>query len=103
MNLPTNWQNPITALPGQLQANVNPLHLLPSRVDLSQARLDIQRALLDAGIERGTPVEVTSDGVIWDGHHAVRVAADKGILITVKVVRLRLNPKAASIMDLEVE
>lgn len=102
MNLPPNWQNPVTASPGQSQQNVNPLHLLPSRADLSQTRLDMQRALQDAGIERATPIEVTPDGVIWDGHHAVRIAAENGMLITVKVVAVRLNPTAASIMDLRV-
>ncbi len=102
VNLPANWQNPMTVSPGQLQSDVNPLQLLPSRADLSQMRLDIQQALRDAGIERGTPIEVTADGVIWDGHHAVRVAGATGKLVTVKVVAVRLNPTAASIMDLPV-
>ena len=102
MNVPPNWQNPITVLPGKLQSGVDPLYLLPSRTDLCQTRLDMQKALQDAGIERGTPIEVTPNGVIWDGHHAVRVAAEKGNLITVKVVAISLNPTAASIMDLPV-
>ena len=70
MTVPANWQNPITELPGHLQVNVNPLSLLPSRHDLSKVRLDMQQALLDAGLERHTAIEVTPDGVIWDGHHA---------------------------------
>jgi hypothetical protein len=100
MNLPPNWRNPITASPGQLQSGVDPLHLLPSRLDLEQTRLDAQRALQDAGIERWTPVEVTPDGVIWDGHHGVRVAAENGKQLTVKVVAIQLKPTAASIIDL---
>ena len=102
MNLPSNWQNPITASPGDMQPDVNPLHLLPSRSDLSQTRLDMQRALSDADIERWTPIQVSVDGVIWDGHHAVRVAAEKGDMIRVKVVAVKLNPVAASVMDLSV-
>jgi hypothetical protein len=101
-NLPRDWQNPITVSPGQLQLGVDPLKLLPSRVDLSRTRLDIQQALQDADIERGTPVEVTTDGVIWDGHHAVRAAAEKGKMVTVKVVAIHVNASAASIMDLSV-
>jgi hypothetical protein len=102
MNPPTNWQNPITASPGQLQPNVDPRLLLPGRHDLSRVRLDIQQALLDAGTERSTAIEVTPDGVIWDGHHAVRIAAEKGVLVTVKVVNARANPTASSILDLPV-
>jgi len=99
---PANWQNPITAPPGQSQANVDPLFLLPSRSDLSRVRLDMQQALLDAGTARSTPIEVTPDGVIWDGHHAVRVAAEKGMPVTVKIVNVKLNSTASSIMDLPV-
>jgi hypothetical protein len=102
MTFPPNWQNPITAPLGQYQTNVNPLSLLPSRKDLSQVRLDIQKALLDAGSERHTPIQVTVDGVIWDGHHAVRIAAERGIEVTVRVVNQKLNPTAASILDLPV-
>jgi hypothetical protein len=102
MNPPANWQYPITASLGQLQANVDPLLLLPSRSDLSRVRLDMQQALLDAGTDRSTPIEVTPDGVIWDGHHAVRIAAEKGIAVVVKVVNVKMKPAASSIMDLPV-
>jgi hypothetical protein len=88
--------------PGQFQSNVDPLLLLPSRSDLLQRRLDMQQALLDAGIQRTTPIEVTPDGVIGDGHHAVRIAAGKGLPITVKVVNVKVNPTASSIMFLPV-
>jgi hypothetical protein len=100
MTFPANWRNTITALPGQFQSNVDPVTLLPSRLDLSQVRLDIQKALVDAGTERSTPIQVTLDGVIWDGHHAVRIAAESGIVLTVQVVNQRVNPTAGSIMDL---
>jgi hypothetical protein len=97
--VPANWRNP---MPGQLQSNVNPLSLLPSRDDLLQVRLDVQKALMDAGSERHTPIQVTAAGVIWDGHHAIRIAAERGIDVTVKVVKQQVNPTAASIMDLPV-
>jgi hypothetical protein len=102
MTVPGNWQNPITAPAGQLQTNVNPLTLLPSRKDLSQVRLDIQKSLIDAGTKRHTPIQVTVDGVIWDGHHALRIAAELGILVTVKVVIQKATPTAASILQLPV-
>jgi hypothetical protein len=102
MTFPANWQSPIHVAPGQLQSDVDPHSLLPSRLDLSKQRLDVQQALATAGTERSTPIEVTSDGVIWDGHHAVRIAAEMGKLVMVKVVKVRQNPKASSIMDLVV-
>jgi hypothetical protein len=61
-----------------------------------------QKALLDAGIARHTPIQVTAEGVIWDGHHFARIAAAAGILVTVKVVNLKLNPTASSILNLPV-
>lgn len=48
---------------------IDPLILLPGRCDLSQVRLDMQQALLDAGIMRNTLIEVTSEGVIWVSEH----------------------------------
>src|SRR5947209_1315943 len=100
MAFPPGWSNPITAAVGEIQASVDPLSVLPSRHDLSQTRLDIQKALVDAGTERHTPIQVTEDGVIWDGHHAVRVAAERGAAVTVLVVNERANPTADSILDL---
>jgi hypothetical protein len=102
MALPPNWRSPISAPPGQWQADVNPLALLPSRRDLDRVRLDSQRALLDAGQERHTPIQVNTDGVIWVGNHAVRAAAETGTVVAVLVVDQKLSPAAASIMDLTV-
>ncbi len=75
MSIPAGWQNP------------------------SQVRLDIQQGLLDAGTQRSTPIRVTPDGVIWDGH---RLAAEQGTKIAVQVVKFKLTPTAASILDLPV-
>jgi hypothetical protein len=63
------WQTPITALPGQAQTGVDPLTLLPGRQDLWKARLEFQRSLILGAQRRLTPVLVTPDGVIYDGHH----------------------------------
>jgi hypothetical protein len=102
MAIPANWQNPITVAVGQSQTNINPLLLLPSRKDLSQVRLDIQKMLLDTGKDRYTAIQVTVDGVIWDGHRAIRAAAERQCEVTVQVVNQRANPAASSILDLPV-
>jgi len=45
---------------------------------------------------------VTTDGVIFDGHHAVRAAAEQGLRIDVQVVQFPQPPSADSILDLPV-
>jgi hypothetical protein len=45
---------------------------------------------------------VTRGGVIWDGHHAVRAAAEAGAMVDVLVVGITATPTAASILDLPV-
>jgi hypothetical protein len=96
------WQNPITSAPGQTQSGIDPLLLLPSRKDLVKTRLTTQHLLLSAGQDRSTPIEVTIDGVIWDGHHGVRAAAERGVSVTVLVVNGKASPTFPTIMDLPV-
>jgi hypothetical protein len=86
MSLPVGWQNPIIVPAGQLQKAVDARLLLPSRSDLIQLRLDFQRALRQMGRQRLTPIQVTVQGVIWDGHHAVRAAAERGETVDVLIV-----------------
>jgi precorrin isomerase len=99
---PAGWLNPITTQSGLSQVGVDPLRLLPSRLDLTQRRLDLQRALRATGQPRFSPILVTTDGVIYDGHHAVRVAAEDGITVDVKVVADSVPASAACILDLPV-
>jgi hypothetical protein len=76
--------------------------LLPSRSDLIRRRLDFQRQLLRHGTPRLTPIQVTTDGVIFDGHHAVRAAAEEGRLVDVTVIGFPVPATADSILDLPV-
>jgi hypothetical protein len=102
MTFPAGWMTPITVPPGQTQAGVDPRALLPSRHDLSRGRLEAQRALLLAGTPRLTPIQVTPDGVVWDGHHAVRAAAEVGRTVDVRVVPITVPPVVTPIMQLPV-
>jgi hypothetical protein len=45
---------------------------------------------------------VTTEGVIWDGHHAVRVAAENGETVDVRVVALLESPSGLTILQLPV-
>jgi hypothetical protein len=51
---------------------------------------------------RFTPVLVTPDGVIVDGHHIVRAAAEEGKLIDVRVIGYAQSPVGEMILDLPV-
>jgi hypothetical protein len=100
MSAPEGWTNPITRQPGELQTGVAPARLWPSRPDLASARVEFQRSLLRTGSPRYTPIQVTIDGVIIDGHHAVRAAAEEGLTIEVLISALPVKGRSETILDL---
>src|SRR4051794_15980253 len=100
MEPPPGWSNPISVGPGQTQQGVDPMLLRPSRPDLVRARLEAQRSLLLGGHVRATPILVTIEGVIVDGHHAVRAAAEERRLVDVAVTPLPVAASAPTILDL---
>lgn len=102
MSLPPGWQNPILVLSGQMQKAVDARLLLPSRSDLIQMRLDFQRGLRQTRRPRLTPIQVTNQGVIWDGHHAVRAAADDEETVDVLVVDAFAPASGLTILQLPV-
>jgi hypothetical protein len=102
VDAPADWQNPITMTPGIIQTNVDPLQLRPSRGDLTAKRSEIQRQLRLAGVARFTPIVSSREGVIIDGHHAVRAAAEEGRTIDVMVSNFVVPAQADSILDLPI-
>jgi hypothetical protein len=54
------------------------------------------------GKSRYSLIEVTIDGVIWDGHHGVRAAAEMGLAVEVKVVNAAVKALGLLILDLPV-
>lgn len=102
MSVPASWQNPIVVPAGQIQKAVDARLLLPSRSDLIQLRLDFQRGLRQTGHPRLTPIQVTIQGVVWDGHHAVRVAAEFGETVDVLIVDADVPASGMTILQLPV-
>jgi hypothetical protein len=100
MSAPDPPSNPIQAKPGDVQHDVDPALLLPGRADLSRKRLEFQRSLIRSNRERFTPIQVSRNGVIIDGHHYVRAAAEEGRRVDVFVSPLPAVSKAGSILDL---
>ena len=76
--------------------------LLPGRRDLVRFRLEYQRRLLLSGTTRLAPIQVTLEGVIFDGHHWVRAAAEEGKTVDVLVVDQSVQAMANSILVLPV-
>jgi hypothetical protein len=94
------WRNPIVVGPGKQQTDVDPSQLRPARGDLIRSRVEFQRSLIRGRRARLTPIQVSEQAVIIDGHHYVRAAAEEGILIEVVVSSLSALPKAGSVLDL---
>jgi len=102
MDSPADWQNPINTTPGLIQTSIDPTTLRPGRTDLIATRLGFQRQLLLSGQTRFTPILVSREGVIIDGHHAVRAAAEEGRTIDVMISALVVPAQGDSILDLTV-
>jgi hypothetical protein len=100
MSSPDPAGKPIHAKPGDIQHDVDPAMLLPSRVDLSRKRLEFQRGLILSNRARFTPIQVSTDGLIIDGHHYVRAAAEERRRVDVLVSPLPAPARAGSILDL---
>jgi hypothetical protein len=102
MGLAPKDPSPISAPVGQMQEGVDPMRLQPAREDLVRSRLEYQRTLLLKGLPRLTPIQVSREGVIADGHHAIRAAAEQGNTVSVLVSALTIGGRPGSIMDLPV-
>ncbi len=75
-----------TAIAGDSIPGVDPATLTAGRRELIQSRLEVQRDLLRQNTKRFTPIIVTEDGVIYDGNHGVRAAAETGEVVDVEVI-----------------
>ena len=59
-------------------------------------------AVIKNGIERNTLIQVTKDGVIYDGHHGVRAALEMGKYIDVEIVPQTIMPSNIPISKLPI-
>lgn len=50
-----------------------------------------------------TPIQVPVQGVIWDGHHAVRVVAERGETVDVVIVNAMAPASGLTILQLPVK
>jgi hypothetical protein len=94
--------DPAAAIPGQVLTGIDPASLRAGQQTVLDAnRLEVQRDLIRRGIRRYTPIEVTSEGIIADGHHGCRAAAEAGKPVEILIVLYELEA-GPPIVDLPV-
>lgn len=93
--------NRANAAVGQIQRAVNPRTLRPgARRMLDRGRY--RRIVDDLGGGIREPLQVTREGVIVQGHHRARVAAERGLRVDVEVVDAVQQPgPVPDVLDLE--
>lgn len=88
---PAKTFDPSTAKVGEKIRGIDPGSLKQGQQHtLDPVRYDSIVNDLKGGIRE--PIKVTRDGVIKDGHHRARVAADKGLTVDVEVVEGTIRP-----------
>ena len=89
-------------LGGPDSSQCGPWHAITESPRPCQSATRFSGLLLRSAQKRFTPIQVTLQGVIFDGHHAVRAAAEEGSLVEVFVVDQKVLPSAPSIFSLSV-
>ena len=75
---------------------------LVSVAPLIAERLQAQKDLILAGIERSDPIFVSPSGAVADGHHGVRAAIDLGASVAVIVLHFEIEP-GEFVLELPIE
>lgn len=70
---------------------------------LDPRRLDLQRELIKNNIERKTVIKVTKEGIIEDGHHGARAAAEVGKYVDVEVVSRTISSTNTPILKMPIK
>lgn len=90
------------ARPGMILRGIDPASLLAGRDELELTRLDTQRKLIVAGINRYSLITVNLTGVIIDGNHGAFAAAEAGTEVEVLVTDFPFQPSFGPIVRLPV-
>ena len=93
--------DPSQAKHGVILRGIDPATFEANRPELEESRLTTQRQLIANGIKRWTMIEVNCQGVILQGNHGVRAAAEAGVPIDVIVLDLP-HPTFGPILNIPV-
>jgi hypothetical protein len=80
--------DPRNAQSGAILYDIDPASLQANRPELERSRLETQRQLIAAGIRRYSMIQVNCVGVVLNGNHGARAAAEVGVAIDVFVTDL---------------
>jgi hypothetical protein len=94
--------DPSLAIPGAVLRGIDPASLQAGRNRLERWRLELQFRLQQQGVPRHTMITVSTDGIVYDGNHAVRVAIDRGAAVDI-VITDQPTIGYGSIMDVPIE
>ena len=80
--------DPAQAKHGIVLRGIDPATLQANRAELVEWRAKDQRQLIATGTARHTLIQVNCQGIILQGNHGARAAAEAGVAIDVQVVDL---------------
>ena len=78
--------DPTQAKHGIVLKGIDPASLQSNRAELEESRLEDQRQLIAPGTPRYTLIQVNCQGIILQGNHGARAAAEAGIAIDIQVL-----------------
>jgi hypothetical protein len=78
--------DPSLAKHGIVLRGVDPATLFANKPELEESRLEDQRQLIATGTPRYTLIQVNRQGIILQGNHGARAAAEAGVAIDVRVL-----------------
>jgi hypothetical protein len=93
--------DPKQARHGIVLHGIDPATLRSNKTELEQWRVELQRQLIADGIKRHSLIQVNCEGIILEGNHGARAAADAGVPVNVQVIDLP-HPSTGSILDIPI-
>jgi hypothetical protein len=93
--------DPSQAKHGVILRGIDPASLLSNKTVLEEWRINLQRQLIATGIRRHTLIQVNLDGIIIQGNHGARAAAEAGVPIEVRVIDLP-HPSTGPILSIPI-
>ncbi len=78
--------DPSQAKNGAVLRGIDPASLQSNRAELEESRVEDQRQLIATGTPRHTLILVNCQGIILQGNHGARAAAEAGTPVDVRVL-----------------
>ena len=93
--------DPVQAKHRVVLQGIDAATLRSNKTFLEEWRLELQRQLIANGIKRSSLIKVNCQGIILEGNHGARVAAEMGVPVEVLVVDMP-HPTTGPILQVPV-